>query len=208
MAAGELSWDESTPGIHLRPANASAAERLQPIWLLPHGVILAGTKAPDKVKATDKGGVKELNVALPDGTEVKGLLDGKNLTTHVQMKIGAQVPSADYADYKDFQDYGVMFPSRIVQKVDGRIVADLTVTETLANPYLIFHRQRNSCRNSVALGPPQNQNGTTIRRRGCNIVRHLTLRNPSSAAYYFGINLAPLSCIVIKRSCRHQNSNG
>ena len=31
-----------------------------------------------------------------------------------------------------------MFPSRIVQKVDGRVVADLTVTEALANPYLIF----------------------------------------------------------------------
>lgn len=60
------------------------------------------------------------------------------MTTHVQMKIGAQVLSADYVDYKDFQDYGVMFPTRIVQKVDGRVVADLTVTEALANPYLIF----------------------------------------------------------------------
>ncbi len=31
-----------------------------------------------------------------------------------------------------------MFPSRIVQKVAGRVVANLTVTEALANPYLIF----------------------------------------------------------------------
>jgi hypothetical protein len=83
-------------------------------------------------------GVKELNVALRDGTEVKGLLGTQNLTTHVEMKIGAQLLSADYAGYKDFRDYGVMFPSRIVQKVDGRIIADLTVTEALANPYLIF----------------------------------------------------------------------
>jgi hypothetical protein len=64
-------------------------------------------------------GVKELKVALRDGTDVKGLLDAQNLTTRVEMKMGAQVPSADYAGYKDFQDYGVMFPSRIVQKVDG-----------------------------------------------------------------------------------------
>ena len=82
--------------------------------------------------------MKELNVALRDGTEVKGLLGTQNLTTHVEMKIGAQLLSADYAGYKDFRDYGVMFPSRIVQKVDGRIIADLTVTEALANPYLIF----------------------------------------------------------------------
>lgn len=31
-----------------------------------------------------------------------------------------------------------MFPERIVQKVDGRVVAELTVTESLANPYMIF----------------------------------------------------------------------
>jgi hypothetical protein len=138
VAAGPLAWDESTPGIYLRPAATSAAERLRQIWLLPHGVILAGAKAPDKVKVVDTSGRKELSVALQDGTEVKGVLDAKNLMTRVEMKIDGQVFSADYADYKDFQDYGVMFPSRIVQMVDGRTVADLTVTEALANPYLIF----------------------------------------------------------------------
>jgi hypothetical protein len=138
VAAGALAWDESTPGIYLRPAGTTAAARLRPIWLLPHGVILAGAKAPDRVKVADRGGVTELSVALADGTEVKELLDAKNLATHVEMKVGGRVLSADYADYKDFQDYGVMFPSRIVQKVDGRVVADLTVSEALANPYLIF----------------------------------------------------------------------
>ena len=138
VAAGQLAWDESMPGVYLRPAATSAAERLRQIWLLPHGVILAGAKASDKVKVADRGGRKELSVALADGTEVKGLLDAGNLATHVEMKAGGQVFSADYADYKDFQGYGVMFPSHIVQKVDGRIVADLTVTEALANPYLIY----------------------------------------------------------------------
>src|SRR5262249_26481831 len=138
VAAGQLAWDESTPGIYLRPASTPAAERLRPIWLIPHGVILAGAKAPGKVGAADRGGVKELSVTLADGSEVKALLDAKNLTTPVEMKGGAKLFSADSADYKDFQDYGVMFPSRIVQKVDGRVVADLTVTEALANPYLIF----------------------------------------------------------------------
>jgi hypothetical protein len=138
VAAGQLSWDESKPGIFLRPANSPAAERLRQIWLLPHGVILAGARALDKVKVADRGGLKELSVALPDGVEVTGLLDARNLTTHVEMKLGGQVLSADYADYKDFQDYGVMFPSHIVQKVDGRVVADLMVNEALANPYLVF----------------------------------------------------------------------
>jgi hypothetical protein len=138
VAAGLLAWDESTPGIYLRPARTPAAERLQSIWLLPHGVILAGARAPDKVKLTERGNAKELRVALPDGTEVTAQLDAKNFATHVEMKVGGEVLSADYADYKDFQDYGVMFPARIVQRIDGRVVADLTVTEALANPYLIF----------------------------------------------------------------------
>jgi len=138
VAAGGLTWDESSPGIYLRPASTPVAQRLRPMWLLPHGVILAGAKAPDKVKVAERGGVKELSVALADGSEVKARLDARNLATHVEIKVGAQVLSADYSGYKDFQDYGVMFPSHIVQKVDGRIAADLTVTEALANPYLIF----------------------------------------------------------------------
>jgi hypothetical protein len=138
VAVGQLSWDESKPGIYLGPGNSSAAERLTRIWLLPHGVILAGAKAPDKVKVAESGASKELIVALPDGTEIKGVLDANNQMTHVEFKAQGRILSADYADYKDFQDYGVMFPSRIVQKIDGRVVADLTVTEALANPYIIF----------------------------------------------------------------------
>ncbi len=54
VAAVELAWDEP-----LRPL----------VWLRLHGVVLAGAKAPDKVKMTDRGGVRELSVALADGSE-------------------------------------------------------------------------------------------------------------------------------------------
>jgi hypothetical protein len=138
VASGALAWDEETPGIYLRPAATSAAERLKLIWLLPHGVILAAAKAPDKVAVAEKDSARELTVPLPTGAEAKALLDAANLMTRVEMRIGAQVFTGDYAEYKDFQGYGVMFPTRIVQKVDGRIIADLTVSEALANPYMIF----------------------------------------------------------------------
>jgi hypothetical protein len=138
VASGALAWDEETPGIYLRPASTSAADRLKLIWLLPHGVVLAAAKAPDKVTVAEKDGARELTVPLPTGTEAKASLDAANLMTHVEIRIGAQVFTGDYADYKDFQGYGVMFPTRIVQKVDGRIIADLTVSEALANPYMIF----------------------------------------------------------------------
>jgi hypothetical protein len=136
VASGALAWDEATPGIYLGPASTSAAERLRPIWLLPHGVILAAAKTPAKVKLT--AGSNGLIAALPDGTEITGVLGADNLITHVEFKAGAHQFSGDYSDFKDFQGYGVMFPSRIVQKMDGKVVADLTVTEALANPNLIF----------------------------------------------------------------------
>jgi hypothetical protein len=138
VASGSLAWDESTPGIYLRTAATSAAERLKLIWLLPHGVVLAGAKAPDKVAVAEKSGQRELIVPLPTGAEAKGVLDAAGLITRVEIRIGAQLFTGDYSDYKDFQGYGVMFPTRIVQKIDGRIIADLAVTEALANPYMIF----------------------------------------------------------------------
>ena len=136
VAAGALAWDEATPGIYLRPAATPVAERLRPIWLLPHGVILAAAKAPTRVKLA--AGTSGLIAPLPDGTEVTGLMGADNLITHVEFKTGQHQFSGDYSDFKDFQGYGVMFPTRIIQKIDGKVVTDLTVTEALANPYLIF----------------------------------------------------------------------
>jgi hypothetical protein len=138
VAAGPLAWDESTPGIFSRRSNVPAVERLRQIWIMPHAVVLEGAKAPDKVRVAERGGAIELIVPRPDGSEIRATLDAKNFPTHVEMNVGAQTYSGDFADYKDFQEYGVMFPSRISQKVDGAPVAEFAVSEALANPYLIF----------------------------------------------------------------------
>jgi len=148
---------------------------------------------------------------------------------------GAQVPSADYAGYRDFQDYGVMFPSCIVQKVDGprrrrpdghrgvgQSLSDLSAAEgtghlrTRTARYrgaFLSIRSGHSKRRQLLSAPwsgnrPHRIVRFWLRRRDRHIIRHLSLRNPSSAAYYFVINIAPLSCIVTKRSCRHRNSKG
>jgi hypothetical protein len=138
VAAGPLAWDESTPGIFSRRTNVPAVERLRQIWIMPHAVVLEGANAPDKVRVADRGGATELIVPGPDGSEIRATLDAKNFPTHVEINVGAQTYSGDFADYKDFQEYGVMFPSRISEKIDGAPVAEFTVSEALANPYLIF----------------------------------------------------------------------
>jgi hypothetical protein len=138
VAAGPLAWDESTPGIFSRRTNVLAVERLRQIWIMPHAVVLEGANAPDKVRVAERGGATELIVPGPDGSEIRATLDTKNFPTHVEMNVGAQTYSGDFADYKDFQEYGMMFPSRISLKIDGAPVAEFTVSEALANPYLIF----------------------------------------------------------------------
>jgi len=138
VAAGPLAWDESTPGIFSRRTNVPAVERLRQIWIMPHAVVLKGANAPDKVRVVERSGATELIVPGPDGSEIRATLDAKNFPTHVEMNVGAQTYSGDFADYKDFQEYGVMFPSRISQKIDVAPVAEFTVSEALANPYLIF----------------------------------------------------------------------
>src|SRR5215467_4219773 len=138
VAAGPIAWDESTPGIFSRRTNVPAVERLRQIWIMPHAVVLKGANAPDKVRVVERSGATELIVPGPDGSEIRATLDAKNFPTHVEMNVGAQTYSGDFADYKDFQEYGVMFPSRISQKIDVAPVAEFTVSEALANPYLIF----------------------------------------------------------------------
>jgi len=138
VAAGQLAWDESTPGLFSRRTNVSAVERLRQIWIMPHAVVLKGASAPDKVRVEERGGATVLIVPGPDGSEIRATLDAKNFPTHVEMNVGARIYSGDFADYKDFEEYGVMFPSRISQKIDGALLAEFTVSEALANPYLIF----------------------------------------------------------------------
>jgi hypothetical protein len=138
VAAGSLAWDESTPGIFSQRTNVPAVERLRQIWIMPHAIVLEGAHAPDKVRVAERGGATELIVPGPDGSEIRATLDAKNFPTHIEMNVGAQTYSGDFADYKDFQEYGVMFPSRISQRIDGAPVAEYTVSEALANPYLIF----------------------------------------------------------------------
>src|SRR3989442_1715034 len=87
-------------------------------------VLTEAAKALGMVAVAETSGQRELTVPLPTGVEAKGVLDAAGLMIRVEIKIGAQLFTGDYSDYKDFQGYGVMFPTRIVQKLDGRTIAD------------------------------------------------------------------------------------
>jgi hypothetical protein len=63
---------------------------------------------------------------------------------------GDTVLEAAYAQYKDFEGYLFQCPSRMVQKAGGRTILDLTVTNCVVNPYVIFPVPANMARTNTS----------------------------------------------------------
>ncbi len=137
VASGDKSWDESTPGVYLQPGKTSADERLMSLWLLPHFVIHEGADQAHAMKLATKDGMRELTIPVPRyQTELKALVNDQNEIVHTEMAVGGKLYSADFSDRQsDRMEYHVYFPHKIVEKVDGKTVADLTVESHVPGPY-------------------------------------------------------------------------
>ena len=139
-----LAWnEEGTPGMNPKLAPGTEAERMQQLWLTPHGFIRAAVDATFKDAKVAKAGAKTVLIVPIDGVQVRGVLDDNNRLERVDMPIrhpvlGATTLTAEYSDYKDFDNYGVMFPQHIVQKIGGKTVLDIRVTAFATNPYVVF----------------------------------------------------------------------
>ncbi len=140
VASGNLSWDESKPGVFKQAGKTSARERLLPLYIMPPAVVLLGAKAAGTIKLGNRGGLRELTVPVPQyNTEVKATLNAKSEIVHTEMTVDGKLYSADFSGYdNDTMDFHVFFPRKIVQKVDGATVADLTISEHLTGRYMIW----------------------------------------------------------------------
>ena len=140
------AWNEVTPGVGPTEAPGKAAERLQQIWLTPHGIVRAAVDAeaanPGAVTVGTERGRRTLSVTV-DGIPMTATLDANNRPERVTAAIDHPVLGrtelvAVYSDYKDWPILDVYFPSRIVQTLGGETTLDLTVTQFFQNPYVIF----------------------------------------------------------------------
>jgi len=129
VAREKVSWDESKPGVFQKASTVAAAERLRDMWLLPTGIVLAGTQAMDKLKVADKpAGQRELTVSTPGGFDVKATMDAKGFIIHTEATVGGKLYSGDFSNFiPDGMDFEVMFPGRLTLKVDGKAYTDLTI---------------------------------------------------------------------------------
>src|SRR5712691_1802009 len=135
--SGTQAWNqvgENPPA----PALAAVADRLNQLWITPHGVIKAAIKHNATVEAQTEGGKKmtAISFAVPGQIKVKALVNERNLIEKVESWItnpvlGDMLTETIYADYKDFG--GVQFPTKITQKQEGFPTLEIMVSEVKPN---------------------------------------------------------------------------
>lgn len=141
VANGTVAWNETEPGVGDAAADTSADERLSQIWLTPQGALRAMVDA----RAKDPNAVKISKVAATivfemtfQAAPLRVELNSDNRPELLKWSHGGKQIEVQYFKYKDWELLDVFFPQRIVQRVDGKVVADLTVTDFRSNPYVVF----------------------------------------------------------------------
>jgi hypothetical protein len=137
---GDKAWNETAPGIGGTWANDQAKARRLQLARTPFGFTKAVLKAPaGSVRVTDPGpgGVVTVSLSI-EGVPTTATLDEDYRPRTVSMTVDGRRYEATYTDYRDLSEYGLMFPVRTVEKIDNRVVADLTTSDTRVSNYLIF----------------------------------------------------------------------
>jgi hypothetical protein len=140
VVVGGKAWNETAPGIGGTWANDQAkARRLQ--WVrTPFGFTRAVLKAAQgsvKVNDPGPGGVVEISLDF-EGVPTVARLDPDYRPTRITTRDGAEVIEVTYSGYLDMHGYGVMFPSRVSESVNGRKSADLKIVQGRAASYALF----------------------------------------------------------------------
>lgn len=141
------------------PAMGTVADRLIRLWAMPHGVYKAAVAAGANAKLTVTGNTGTITFPLTNdskriearnvvvgpaaGAQVTLTLNPQVRPEKVEVRHGGRVIETTYTEYGDYNDKDyksdVQFPRRIVQKVDGQTVFDLTVERTNTyNPYIVM----------------------------------------------------------------------
>jgi hypothetical protein len=159
VVAGPYAWNEESPGVGGTPAMEQAADRARNIWLTPQGLIYQAELAgPGAVKVGKRNGKSTLSFAI-HGEPVTVTLGADHRPEFVEAHIkdrdlGNTTLTIDYSGYKDFDYYGIFFPSHIVAKVAGHTALDANVTGFLTNTYFLFPKPEPITKLAAKAGNP------------------------------------------------------
>jgi hypothetical protein len=140
---GPYAWDEQSPGVGGAAAMESVPQRARGIWLTPQGFIYQVEQAgPQSVKIGRRDGKTTLSVTI-HGEPVTATLDADHRPALIEAKIkdavlGDKTLTVEYSGYKDFDYYGIFFPSHVLAKLAGHTVLDATITSFLTHTFFLF----------------------------------------------------------------------
>ena len=141
VANGDVAWNETEPGIGATKTSDAAADRLRQLWLTPHGALRAmvdaRAKNPQAVAIQTSGAGTTFSLPFAGGP-LEVAVDATHRPQRVKWTLPNAVYEAEFSNYKDWELLDVFFPQRIVQRVNGKVTAELTVTEFRSNPYVVF----------------------------------------------------------------------
>jgi hypothetical protein len=144
VAAGNLAWDEKTPGVFGGQAATSVNDRLIVPMLMPSEVILEARDAADTIKLSrdPNNGHDVLTIPLPKlgaGVNMVATLDADSHPIHTVIAYNGHTYTGDFTNFlSDRMDMMVQFSHHIVLQTDGKETANLDANWHQANPYLIF----------------------------------------------------------------------
>jgi hypothetical protein len=142
VAANGLAWDEKTPGVFDKQSIETVADRLVPVYLLPHAVVYFGGLAADKVKVNvSASGIRTLTIPLPApvATNLVAVLDAKDFPVHTEIALAGRIYTGDFANFtNDHMENDVHGPAHILEKVNGDVTSDLSVEYHWTDPYMVF----------------------------------------------------------------------
>jgi hypothetical protein len=94
---------------------------------------------PASVKIVDPGAGGKMTISLPiEGVPTTAELNSDYRPETITMKVDGKTYVARHRAYKDIAEYGVMFPTRSTETIDGHPYLDLTIDDARVASYAVF----------------------------------------------------------------------
>ena len=144
VVSEKRAWNEEKPGINGTPVAEGADDRARHIWLTPHGAMWGALRAVESntARLSNKDGRLVISYSL-NGEPVDVTLKADLLPDKVRIQAhtaagGDTVFESTHVRYKDFEGYLFNCPSRMTFRAGDHIILDLTLSNCVVNPYVIF----------------------------------------------------------------------
>ena len=137
---GADAWNETTPGVGATPAPDPTKLRRLQFLRTPFGFTKALLQLqPGTATITDPGPGQRITIAaMLEGVPFLATLDPDYRPASIVIDVDGHTIGTTYAQYRDLHEYGVMFPTRIADTVDGRPTRTLAIDDGRVASYLIL----------------------------------------------------------------------